>query len=152
MPKSLSEKDLKKYHEGMYEIDYILGETKIIYYPLLTPTEDSLYKNTKKVKYGDPIYLTGQVIFPSDATEQTFTDSSKKEISVSVVIPKLAFSRYSYVSGIKKYTPPLDPYSISTGYFIIDSKKYIIDDCIPTDLFASTYTSYTYLCKGVDII
>lgn len=152
MPKPLSKKDLRKYHEGMYELDFMLGATNIIYYPLLPSMEDSLYKNTKKANYGDPIYLTGQTRFPSDPSEHTFMDSSKKDIRVSVVISHLAFSRYSYVSGIRKATPPLDPYSIVKGYFVIDSKKYVIDDCVPTGLFANSFTAYTYTCRGVDFI
>lgn len=152
MPKSLSTKDLNKYHEAMYEIDYILGETKIIFYPLLTSNENSLYKNTKRATYGEPIYLIGQIKFPTDASETTFEDSSKKDISVSVTLPLLSFSQYEHINEVEEEKTPIDPYSIVKGYFIIDSKKYIIDDCVPTGLFAGTYTSYTYMCKGVDII
>lgn len=152
--KPLSKKDLKSYHEGMYEIDYILGEVKIIYYPLISNSSTSIYNEKKRVEYGDPLYLTGQVKFPTDALEQSFTDSSKKEIKVTVSIPLLALERYSYVDPEKQPEdlPKLNPDDIVKGYFILANKKYVIDDYLPTDLFASTYTSYTFLCKGVDTI
>lgn len=151
--KPLSAKDLKSYHEGMYEIDFILGETKIVYYPLVSKS-NSIYNENKRVQYGEPIHLTGQVTFPSDATEHTFTDSSKKDIKVQVSIPYLALERYTYVNteNQPEELPRLDPNDIVKGYFILDNKKYVIDDYLPTGLFASTYTSYTFLCKGVDVI
>ena len=46
--KPLSAKDLKSYHEGMYEIDFILGETKILYYPLVSKS-NSIYNENKRV-------------------------------------------------------------------------------------------------------
>ena len=69
-------------------------------------------------------------------------------------IPYLALERYTYVNteNQPEELPRLDPNDIVKGYFILDNKKYVIDDYLPTGLFASTYTSYTFLCKGVDVI
>lgn len=152
--KSLSAKDLKAYQEGMYEIDFVLGDTKIIYYALKEEKVNSLYNEKKRAVYDEPIYLTGQVTFPTDATENDFDDSTKKDIPVHVSIAYLSFERYSYVNPEKQpeELPRINPYDVVKGYFVLDGKKYTIDDVLPTDLFGGTYTSYSYLCKGVDII
>lgn len=153
--KLLSEKVVKEYHEAMLEVNTMLGSNKIVYYPLNTESsKQGLYKETKKAKYGEPIYLTGLTNFPESASDQPFEVSSIKEVTVQIEITLYGFSRYSYVNpelnnGDK---PPIDPYSVKTGYFEIEGKKYIIDECVPKGLFASTYTSYVYLCRGVEII
>lgn len=149
MAKRLSEKDLKQYHQGMYDIDYILGTTKILFYPFINPTPESLYNEKKRAKYGDPIHLTGRVSVTS--VEAPYKDSNIKTSITTVNIPNLAFTKYTYVEGDEaRDHPPLDPHSLTNGVFYIEGKKYEIRDCNPEGLFADTFTSYKYECVGVD--
>lgn len=153
MAKKLSAKVIKEYHEAMLEVNTILGATKIIYYPL-ADSKEGLYKETKRAKYGEPIYLTGLTDFPQSAPDQPFDVSSIKEVQLTVEITLYGFSQYEYVNpeNAPETLLPIDPYEVKKGYFIIDGKTYSIEECIPQGLFADTYTSYKYMCKGVETI
>ena len=151
MTKRLSAKDIKKYHESMFEIDYILGTTKIEFHPLLEGEADSLYNEKKRAKYGEPMYFTG--IVENTSEPSSFEDSNINSMSMKVTIPQLAFSRYVFLEGDKdKEHPRIDPYSLVKGYFVIDGLRYEIQDCFPVGIFADDYTSYSYTCGGVNII
>lgn len=155
MANKLSARDLQEYHKGMFDLNDILGATKIKYYPLnLEESKPNIYGENKRPKYLDPLYLTGLVKFPNYEKEPLLQGSSKQDITVTVEITLLGFTKYSYVDSTKEPVekPTLDPYSIIKGYFILEGKKYTIDECLPQGLFADTYTSYLYLCRGVDII
>lgn len=148
MAKKLSAKDLKQYHEGMFEIDYILGSTQIEFHPLVSATP-SLYNEKKRAVYGDPIYFTGSLT--TSVITPPFEDSNISTPDVEIKLPLLSFSRYVYVTDDElKEHPPIDPYSIVKGYFVIEGKKLEVQDCTPEGLFVDTYTAYKYKCRGVE--